>query len=261
MSGIREDEDNFQPRIFSNQPGARVEEIYEGVVRKTGHRVTRNEETALRLVKEHTTVPVPDVISATYPVKSGREHGTLLMDLSDGSPLNTQWDRYDDKTKERVCRDIWQVVHQLQRIPRPPALARLYQCGADGSPAIDVLLQDLNQPPAPILTDEALRDRIYKRYLDSNGGSYPENLPKLLPRSSTSVFTHGDLTPRNILVDGKGQITGVVDWESAGWYPDYWEYANMMKPAKDQDWIKWMDRTKPVEWDITGINKARRVLF
>lgn len=63
------------------------------------------------------------------------------------------------------------------------------------------------------------------------------------------------------MVDDAGRITGVVDWGNAGWYPDYWEYANIMKPSRDEDWMAWMDFTKPLEWDITGINKARRVLF
>lgn len=27
------------------------------------------------------------------------------------------------------------------------------------------------------------------------------------------------------LVDNGGKISGVVDWECAGWYPEYWEYT------------------------------------
>lgn len=183
------------------------------------------------------------------------------MSLVDGSPLQVVWDGFENSTKERICHELWGIVRQLRQIPQPPAFGHLYQCLADGSPSADVLLQDLNEPPFPILTDDDLQARIYQRYLHYNGGSFPENLPDMLPRSSTSVFTHGDLTPRNIMVDRAGRITGIVDWENAGWYPDYWEYANIMKPSKDRDWIAWMDSTKPQEWDITGITKARRVLF
>lgn len=42
-------------------------------------------------------------------------------------------------------------------------------------------------------------------------------------RSYQVKFTHGDLAFRNILYE-HGKITGIVDWESSGWYPDYWEY-------------------------------------
>lgn len=40
--------------------------------------------------------------------------------------------------------------------------------------------------------------------------------------TSPIVFTHGDLSSLNILarVD---DIAGIIDWETAGWYPSYWE--------------------------------------
>ncbi|KAH6623097.1 hypothetical protein F5144DRAFT_497099, partial [Chaetomium tenue] len=81
--------------------------------------------------------------------------------------------------------------------------------------------------------------------------------------SSTSVFTHGDLAARNLMVDENCHITAVLDWESSGWFPDYWEYAQMMKPCDtpEHEWQAWMTKTRPEPWDITGIQKARRVLF
>lgn len=41
------------------------------------------------------------------------------------------------------------------------------------------------------------------------------------------VLTHGDLSPRNIMIDG-GKITGIVDWDNAGFYPEWAEYAFAM---------------------------------
>ncbi|KAG9233424.1 hypothetical protein BJ875DRAFT_464182 [Amylocarpus encephaloides] len=83
----------------------------------------------------------------------------------------------------------------------------------------------------------------------------------MLPRSDASVFTHGSVAPRNIMVGETNHITGILDWESAGWYPDYWEYANIMRPQYlCEDWQAWMDRTAPEKWDLTGIQASRRVL-
>jgi aminoglycoside phosphotransferase (APT) family kinase protein len=45
----------------------------------------------------------------------------------------------------------------------------------------------------------------------------------MLPHSDVSVFTHGDIAPRNIMVDETYRITGILDWEEGGWYLDYWE--------------------------------------
>lgn len=51
-------------------------------------------------------------------------------------------------------------------------------------------------------------------------------------------FTHADIAPRNIMVEN-GRITGIIDWEEAGWYPEYWEYIKAMY-AVGGDWaIKW----------------------
>lgn len=38
------------------------------------------------------------------------------------------------------------------------------------------------------------------------------------------VFTHGDFRPANIIVKN-GRVAAIIDWEMAGWYPDYWEFA------------------------------------
>lgn len=254
-------EENFRTRLLSKQGGSVITEIDPGVVLKRGTRVTRNEEAAMRIVKEQTTVPIPELYGANYFTIQGKEHGNLLMGLVDGCTLESQWDNFGDSTKDRICREIWGFVEQLRCVAPPASFSHLFQFGADGSPSRDILLRDLHDPPTPIESDDALRARIYERYLHFNGGSFPQYLPDHLPRSSTTVFTHGDLTPRNIMVDSCGWITGILDWELAGWYPDYWEHANMQKPSNDQDWMKWMDRTKPVDWDITGIAMARRVLF
>lgn len=48
-----------------------------------------------------------------------------------------------------------------------------------------------------------------------------------LASSGRFVLTHGDLTPRNIMVKD-GLVTGIVDWDRSGFYPEYAEYAFAM---------------------------------
>ncbi|RSM14828.1 hypothetical protein CDV31_005262 [Fusarium ambrosium] len=40
------------------------------------------------------------------------------------------------------------------------------------------------------------------------------------------VFTHHDLAPRNIILDREGQLW-LIDWDCAGFYPKFFEYAGM----------------------------------
>lgn len=51
------------------------------------------------------------------------------------------------------------------------------------------------------------------------------------------VFTHGDLNPRNILAEN-GKITGIVDWENAGFFPEYWEHTKMHYTVRSL--IRWL---------------------
>ncbi|PSR88702.1 kinase-like domain-containing protein [Coniella lustricola] len=61
----------------------------------------------------------------------------------------------------------------------------------------------------------------WKRFMEK------EQLQQQRQGNGKFVLTHGDLTPRNIMVD-KGKITGIVDWERGGFYPEYAEYAFAM---------------------------------
>ncbi|TRX97139.1 hypothetical protein FHL15_001933 [Xylaria flabelliformis] len=248
------------PCVISKQFGAEVR-LDDGEILKRGNRVRKNEEEAIRIVKQYTTIPVPEIYDSEYKTIENYTWGQIWMEKLPGSPLNEIWDYLDDATKERVCHELWGFVAQLRNIPKPSELEHLYQCGADGSACHDVLLEDLGRPRAPLLDDESLRRRINERYLHSGGASYRENLPDYLPQSNISVFTHADLAPRNVLVDKSGIITGLIDWEFAGWYPDYWEYAKTQTQWGEADYMHWMDRTKPQSWDITGIHKAKRILF
>jgi len=49
------------------------------------------------------------------------------------------------------------------------------------------------------------------------------------------VFTHGDIASRNILVRD-GRIVALLDWEFAGWCPDYWEYVFALRSLDNIDW-------------------------
>jgi serine/threonine protein kinase len=121
---------------------------------------------------------------------------------------------------------IWDLVAQIRTILRPEHLSTYFYCTADGSPAIRCSVV----PPIELhhfLDDKTFRDSIYERYVAHNGLTYRDStkVPDLLPRSDTSVFTHGDIGPRNIMVDANGHILSLLDWK----------FAQMMKHSHD-DW-------------------------
>ncbi|KAF7712233.1 Aminoglycoside phosphotransferase [Penicillium ucsense] len=229
--------------VLEKQMGRLVLEWDFSWVTKSGFGVRSAEAEAMRLVFKHTDVPVPEVL------------------FTDFSPDEQKWDTLDDEAKESICLQLWDLISTIRNIPRPPEFEGPYQCAADGSPSRDPMLEDLQKPARPLSSDSELRARIYERYIHSGGTRYENSLLDMLPRSERSVFTHADIAPRNVMVDEQNKITGILDWESAGWYPDYWEYAQILRPAFCGDWSVWMEKTAPQQWDIRGINAARKVLF
>ncbi|ODM20326.1 hypothetical protein SI65_03379 [Aspergillus cristatus] len=200
----------------------------------------------MRLVSKHTTVPVPEVYHTNF---SSESNGSIEMSLVQGSPLEGKWDMMDEKSKESICRQTWDLISEIRTVP--PQHEGIFQCAADSTPSKDPLLEDIQDPPRPLTSDSDLRARIYERYLHCGGSRYEHELPDMLLKSDCAVFTHGDITPRNIMIDKSCAITGIIDWE----------YAQVMRPAFWGDWSVWMERTAPRRWDVSGINAARNVLF
>ncbi|KKY25339.1 putative phosphotransferase enzyme family protein [Phaeomoniella chlamydospora] len=61
------------------------------------------------------------------------------------------------------------------------------------------------------------------------------------------VLSHGDFRPANIMVslDSNRRVTGLLDFEAFGWYPEYWDYVK----AVLSDWDGcdgWLDHLPPV---------------
>ena len=52
---------------------------------------------------------------------------------------------------------------------------------------------------------------------------------------------------RNIIMDvcanGDFRLSGVVDWENSGWFPDYWEYTKALFATRlNRRWLNAVDR-------------------
>ncbi|KAJ5567337.1 hypothetical protein N7535_006643 [Penicillium sp. DV-2018c] len=50
------------------------------------------------------------------------------------------------------------------------------------------------------------------------------------------TFTHGDLKAHNILIGDDGHLSGFLDWESAGWCPEYWDFTTALRFGQRSWW-------------------------
>ncbi|KAF2254543.1 kinase-like protein [Trematosphaeria pertusa] len=58
---------------------------------------------------------------------------------------------------------------------------------------------------------------------------------QISPVARTFVLTHHDLAPRNLVLDSSGQLW-LIDWDYAGFYPIYFEYASLQNFHTPKDW-------------------------
>ncbi len=184
-SSVYVDSKGTRYRVLAKQSGAIIHQINDCQVLKSGDRVKRSEAVAMKLVLEETDISLPEWLAEDFP--HDREVGCLWMTFIPGTTLDVSWEKLEDDTKQRLCRDIWDIIAKIREIRRPLECQRFFQCAADGSTTHDPLIKDLNEPPAPLLNDSALRERIYERYLYYAGRRYEGELPHMLPLSQHSV--------------------------------------------------------------------------
>jgi len=49
-------------------------------------------------------------------------------------------------------------------------------------------------------------------------------VPNIIYRATTMpVLSHGDLKPENEIINEDGNIAAIIDRETFGWYPDFWD--------------------------------------
>ncbi|KAF8066784.1 hypothetical protein FPV67DRAFT_1417237 [Lyophyllum atratum] len=87
-----------------------------------------------------------------------------------------------------------------------------------------------------------------------------EKIMSCIPLNCPIRFTHGDLVPKNIMVDGS-TVTGVIDWANAGFYPEFWEYARMNDPNfMSPGWSNILQIVFPGEHRIQEIDAVAEIM-
>jgi Phosphotransferase enzyme family len=88
----------------------------------------------------------------------------------------------------------------------------------------------------------------------AEGAGHPKG--RVPPTAKTLLFTHHDLAPRNLLLDSSGQLW-LLDWDYAGFYPSYFEYASMQNFFKPQDWT-WLAQLRWYLFTWIAVGRSER---
>ncbi|OJJ51788.1 hypothetical protein ASPZODRAFT_467123 [Penicilliopsis zonata CBS 506.65] len=177
-----------------------------------------DEGETLRLVEQYTSIPSPlwvDDYQGTHPV--------LIMTAVPGQTLEAVFHRLSYLEREQLSRDLKTVLSQLRCVPNRTS----YVFGnSHGGPLKDHRFPSGTCGPFHLISEfNAFLVHNYVRK------ETKDKISAVHSRQYRSVFTHADLHPSNILID-RGRLAGIVDWECAGFYPEYWEFTKLMYGAE-----------------------------
>jgi thiamine kinase-like enzyme len=171
----------------------------------------------MEYIGRSTAIPVPRV-QDVFTI----EHKTyIVMDYISAFELTYAAKTLSPEQQQVICLQLKEYIAEMRAL-KPPNPGRLE--AADGSGLFDIRLD--SNPFPPFATVGEFHVRLGHNFvLKSPNHRHMRSLFKVIAqRQYHTTFTHSDIAPRNILIKD-GKIAAIIDWESAGWYPEYWEYT------------------------------------
>ncbi|QQK47077.1 Protein kinase-like domain [Penicillium digitatum] len=177
-----------------------------------------NEGETLKLVERYTSIPAPLQVDEYQGT-----HRFLIMTAMPGQTLDVVFHRLSYSERKQLSKDLKSVLSQLRSIPNET----LYRFGdSHGGPLFDYRFPSGICGPFHQIS-EFNAFLVHKHVRTETR----DKIAAVHTRPYRSVFTHADLHPRNILID-RGRLSGIVDWECAGFYPEYWEFTKLFYGAQ-----------------------------
>ncbi|KAI0118369.1 kinase-like domain-containing protein [Nemania sp. FL0031] len=179
-----------------------------------------NEAMVMDFIKANTSIPVPKVFSSAWD--------RITMEYIEGETLQQAWPVLTPDQRSDILDQLRGYIAQLRAL-KGTQISRL---SGEGVLVPCMMMRS----GGPFATIEEFHDWfVWPPGRETVQSIYWNQITTHLRNDVPIVFTHGDLAARNILVrDGK--IVAILDWEFAGWYPEYWEYVFTLRQLDNQTW-------------------------
>ncbi|KAF8252535.1 kinase-like protein [Wilcoxina mikolae CBS 423.85] len=190
------------------------------IVAKIGNDLALSEASLLDFIhRSAPDIPVPASLGTlSAPAKS-----IMFFSYVPGKVLSSVWHSLSVSEKTRIQNQLQSILLTLRQIPHNDE-----PLGWSGS--VKDRRRELRETSG-VTAEAEFNDFLVSTPLPRIGGLYQALMRSKLKDDHRVVITHGDLHPRNIIVDKNGEeikITGIVDWEYGGWYPEHWEYLKAL---------------------------------
>ncbi|KAK4149048.1 kinase-like domain-containing protein [Chaetomidium leptoderma] len=239
------------------------------VVVKIGTSLDPDDVANLRYINAH----VPDVPAplSLGSLKAGRK-GYHFMSRADGVTLETLWPDLSVEHKTSIKTQLSSILRALRKGPQPSPDSRHGGMPRFGG-FISAVCKDTRRQQwvsAPTIHNETQFNDFLCHKPGRSANAWITMIRSGMRDDHSLVMTHGDLHPRNIMVQWEGgeeeegardrgekkrvRVTALIDWESSGWYPEYWEFVRAVSTinvrGKLSDWFGYLPTEAMGSWPV-----------
>jgi hypothetical protein len=246
--------DNLQQLKKIYECGDRVVWIMEDVYILKRTRYTVNSEASTHhFINTRTSIPAPRVYGE-WPSPDRRKH-FLLEARAPGVTLGEAWPQL---TKARKIQLAQQVAGYMSTLSRTFRGCRMETVSGQTLP-VNGFVPTAGSKPCGFLhgrwgEDREIFDNEFRPALVKKGlseamiNSVRATMP---PCRGQLALTHCDLYIGNIMVDSeRANVTAIIDWESAGYWPEWFQYARITHGCHLDD----------TEWKFVLSRVSRRMI-
>jgi hypothetical protein len=219
--------------IFLDQPRRKVFRMRNSVI-KFGLDIGIGEAETMNFIKQNTSIPVPNATSDGPNV--------IVMDYIEGSTLASCWADTSLEEKTDVARELHDFLEQLR------GLRGSYIGAINRQPAMD--LRRSSYHGGPFESESAFNHFLVGNMVSSLPSQFSQSLQYAMKTDHEIHFAHADLRLENILIKD-GRIVALLDWECAGWFPEYWEFVKFCHVScSDHTWHDLSSTLFPVTYPM-----------
>ena len=230
----------------------------------------QRESDALKFVRQHTSLPVPEVRD-TIIIDDGdpiNYHASkILMQALPGLRLTLAWPSMSEAARRTTRAELAAYFAELRGLRQQPDDADFSNsrssveapgAGWIGScthgPVYDHRVNN-GWPCGPFDSVSSFHDFLVRPVARCPKPELVKRFRDQLSDDHSVVFTHADFAGDHVLVEpDTGHVTGIVDWEMAGWWPAYWEYNKSRHGWRtDPWWVELLHEIMPAyekEWRV-----------
>ena len=226
---------------------------------------------------QHINTQVPEIPTPSFlgSLASG-QRTYCFMTRANGVTLESVWPSLTIANKISVQSQLNTIFRILRAEPADPQQdgREAQRIGSFASGTCKDTRRSQRTATVPIRTEAGFNDFLCH---EPNRTATPwiSMIRPAMGERHRMVRTHGDLHPRNIMVEWEEddaskdhettekriRVTSLLDWEMGGWYPEYWEFVKALSTVNFRgpmgDWVEYLPteaiRMWPVDYAVDSL--------